>query len=211
MTAAPFDALPPLHVVTDDSVLARPELDRLVTELFAAGGAQVALHVRGPSTPGRTLERIAGAALESAGDRGGRVVVNDRVDVALAVGAGGAQLATHSIPLDAARRIAPELPLGVSVHDGANVDAAVGADWLVAGTIWDTPSHPSRAGGGLDHLRALVARSTAPVVAIGGVTPERVRSARDAGARGVAVLRGVWEAPDPARALERYLSAWRDA
>lgn len=209
MTAGNRVVVPPVHLVTDDAVLARADFGARVTELLALGGDRLAIHLRGPGTPGRRLEALARTALDAAAG-GGWVIVNDRLDVGLAVGADGVQLAGHSLPLDAARGLAPAMRLGVSVHGAGEVGRELDPDWFVAGTIWETASHPGRPGGGLDHLRAIVARTDRPVVAIGGVTPERVAGARRAGAAGVAVLRGIWADADPARALSRYLSAWSD-
>ncbi len=213
MSAAPgrARALPPLHVVTDDAVLHRADFPALARALLEAGGPDLALHLRSPGTPGGRLETLAAELVPVRSGSGAWLVVNDRVDVAAAVGADGAQLGRRSLPLEAARRVATDLPLGASVHDEAEAAAARGADWLVAGTIWATPSHPGRAGGGEHHLASMVAAAAAPVVAIGGVTVERVAAARAAGAAGVAVIRGVWHARDPLVALDAYLSAWRHA
>ncbi|MEK9505274.1 thiamine phosphate synthase [Gaopeijia maritima] len=240
MTRGNRVVVPPVHLITDDAVLAHDEFDARMEALLALGGAQVALHVRGAGTPGRRLQEIVERAREVAGE-GARVIVNDRLDVALAAGADGVQLARRSLPLAAARTVAPALPMGLSVHAVEDIAAARaagarGPDWFVAGTIWPTASHPDRPGGGLDHLRAMVesaraevesahvgvesahagvesaraGAASAPVIAIGGVTPERTVEARRAGAGGVAVLRGVWAAVDPVEALSRYLSAWND-
>lgn len=204
----PGVSLPPVHVVTDDEVLARPDVADVAVSLLDAGGASVALHLRGPRVSGRRLETLAGRLSKARRSSGAWLVVNDRIDVAAAAGADGVQLGARSLAPEAARRVAPGLRIGVSVHDVDAARRASGADWLVGGTIWPTPSHPDRPGGGPGHLAALVAAATVPVVAIGGVTPGRVAAARDAGAAGVAVLRGVWDARDPLRALDAYLSAW---
>lgn len=227
MTPGNRVVVPPVHLITDDDVLARSDFHAQVGALLAVGGASVALHLRGPRTPGRRLQEMAERARTVAGE-GARIVINDRLDVALAAGADGVQLAGRSLPLAAARRVAPTLPMGLSVHTVKEVEVAFAGegrppDWFVAGTIWPTASHPDRPGDGLDHLRAMVesarpevesaraGAASAPVIAIGGVTPERTGEVRRAGAAGVAVLRGVWSASDPVDALSRYLSAWNDA
>lgn len=201
-------SLPPVHVVTDDEVLARADVADVAVSLLDAGGASLALHLRGPRASGRRLETLAGRLSRARRESGAWLVVNDRIDVAAAAEADGVQLGARSLAPEAARRVAPGLRIGVSVHDVGEARRVSGADWLVGGTIWPTLTHPDRPGGGPDHLAALVAAATAPVVAIGGVTPGRVAAARDAGAAGVAVLRGVWDARDPLRALDEYLSAW---
>ncbi|HEV3052614.1 MAG TPA: thiamine phosphate synthase, partial [Longimicrobium sp.] len=78
-----------------------------------------------------------------------------------------------------------------------------------AGTIWPTDSHPGRSGVGTGLIREIAALGI-PTIAIGGVTPERVVEARDAGAAGVAVIRGVWDAREPAAAVTEYLKHWKD-
>lgn len=213
MSALPGTArtFPPLHVVTDDPVLRRADFPAIARALLETGGPALALHLRGPRTPGGRIEALGAELARARGGSDAWLVVNDRVDVAAVVGADGVQLGRRSLSVAAAQRVAPRLRVGVSVHGRAEVAEARGADWLVAGTIWPTPSHPGRDGGGRDHLAALVAAAAAPVVAIGGVTPERVAEVRAAGAAGIAVIRGVWEAPDPLAALDAYLSAWRHA
>jgi len=213
-------AVPRLHLVTDDAVLARPGFVQAASPLLARGGAAVALHVRGPATPGGPLLELARALREPARAAGAWLVVNDRVDVALAAGADGAHLGARSLPVSAARRLLRSgMGLGVSVHaaaEGAEA-AAAGADWIFVGTIWETASHPGRSGQG-PGLVAAVASAVAsavggapgrvPVLAIGGVTPQRVAEVLAAGGTGVAVIRGVWDATDPLDALLGYLQAF---
>jgi thiamine-phosphate pyrophosphorylase len=123
----------------------------------------------------------------SAGTRS-RVVVNDRLDVALACGADGVHLRGDSIPASAARRIVPAAFLiGRSVHAVAEVSAAEGCDYLIAGTVFPSLSKARGATPlGIDGLRAIVRASCAPVLAIGGVTADRFDEIAAAGAAGVA-------------------------
>jgi thiamine-phosphate diphosphorylase len=92
--------------------------------------------------------------------------------------------------------------VAASVHsaEAANKAEAAGARFLVAGTIFDAGSKDAP-GAGLDHLRAIASATSLPVLAIGGVTPERVASCIDAGASGVAVVSAVLRAPDIAAAI----------
>lgn len=203
--------VPPIHVVTDDDVLDRDDFLATAEALLATGGPRLALHLRGPAASGGRLECLGAALARARTASGAWLVVHDRVDVAAAVGADGVQLGAGSLSVDAARRVAPGPRVGVSVHHPREAAGAGGADWLTGGTIWSTPSHPGRAGGGPDHLAALVAATAIPVVAIGGVSPARVPLAKAAGAAGVAMIRGVWDARDPLAALDAYLSAWSDA
>jgi thiamine-phosphate pyrophosphorylase len=134
--------------------------------------------------------------------------VNDRVDVAAVAGADGVHLGERSLPVAAARGLLPATALvGASVHriDRARELATEGADYLVAGTVFATPSHPDRPGRGPEWLGRVVRAAARPVLAIGGISPERVAPCVAVGAHGVAVLRGVWDAGDPAEAVAGYL------
>ena len=205
------EAIPVLHAVTDDAVLARPGFVEAAEAVARAGGAGLALHLRGPGTEGGMLYRLAVELRDAVREHGAMLVVNDRVDVAMAVGVDGVQLGARGLEIADARRLAGgRMRIGASVHASDEARAAVdaGADWVIAGTIWSTPSHPGRPGAGLPLIRALAAAGTPPI-AIGGVTVERAAEARGAGATGAAVLRGIWDAPDPADAVRQYLSALR--
>lgn len=201
--------IPPLHVVTDDRILERPDFDRTAHEVLRAGGGALALHVRGPGLPGRPVYERARSLRPAARAAGATLLVNDRVDVALVLGLDGVHLGERSLPAAAARRVLdrPGL-LGRSVHEPAGADAG-GADFLVVGTIFRSESHPGRDPAGPERIRAWSAAGSAPTVAIGGITPERVPTVLAAGARGVAVLSGVWDAEDPVRAVRTYLRALR--
>jgi thiamine-phosphate pyrophosphorylase len=204
--------IPPLHVVTDDEVVARADFPDRARVILEAGGAEVALHLRSPQASGRRMYELATALRPVAADAGALLIVNDRVDVALATGADGAHVGGRGMePADARRLLGPDRLLGVSVHsvDEAREAMDGGADYVFAGTIWETPSHPERAGAGIGLIREIAALGI-HTIAIGGVTPARVAEARDAGAAGVAVIRGVWDAPDPAAAVAEYLKQWKD-
>jgi thiamine-phosphate diphosphorylase len=200
--------LPRLHVITDDRVLGDAGFRERATALLKAHGARVALHIRGHATPGGILFELADGLLPAA-ETGALLLLNDRVDVALAVGC-GAHLGRRSIPLSSARRLlGPDCRLGFSAHSTPEATAALGAgaDFVLLGTIWPSGSHPGADALGL----AALAGAPAPSIAIGGVTPERARLARRAGAHGVAVLSGIWAAQDPVRAASGYLEAMGDA
>jgi thiamine-phosphate pyrophosphorylase len=203
-------AVPPLHLVTDDEVLARPGFLARAAEALEAGGERVALHLRGPRMEGARLFGLSTALVPLARAAGALLLVNDRLDVALAAQADGAQVGARGIhPADARRMLGAERWLGVSVHGRDEADAAAGGapDLLLAGTLYPTASHPGRAGAG-PALLASLADLGVPRVAIGGITPERVGEVAAAGAAGVAVLRGVWEAERVGEAVEAYLAAW---
>ncbi|HET8654583.1 MAG TPA: thiamine phosphate synthase [Longimicrobiaceae bacterium] len=197
--------LPRLHLVTDAATVARPGFLAGAKRALGAGGVNVALHLRAPGTSARILREIGGRVAALCAETGALLVVNDRVDVALAIGAGGVQLGRGSFDVPDARRLLGPGPLiGVSVHPGEPVDEA--ADFALAGTLFATASHPGRAGSGTAWLGPLVARGL-PVIGIGGITPERVPAVLEAGAYGVAVVRAVWSARDPGAAVTEILNA----
>jgi thiamine-phosphate pyrophosphorylase len=194
-------------VVTDDVVATRAGFVDQATRVMHAGGGRLAFHVRLPSATGRVVYDLAMALRPFARAAGAALVVNDRVDVAAAVDADGAHLGRRSLyPVDARAVFGPDRPIGSSVTTWAEGDHAVlgGSDYLFVGSVFPTASHPGREGVGPERIAALAGLGV-PVIAIGGVTVERVPLVRSAGAAGVAVIRGVWDANDPAEAVLRYL------
>lgn len=162
---------------------------------------QVRLKPRGGGVDTSTLVEVARMARRVCDEAGLALVVNDRVDVALAVGADGVHLGQTDLPLADARRIAGDrLWIGVSTHDLAQVRAAVsgGADYLGYGPIFatSTKQDPDPVQG-LAALRAAVAEARGtPVVAIGGITPSAAREIYAAGAAAICAISAVNEAAD---------------
>jgi thiamine-phosphate pyrophosphorylase len=146
------------------------------------------IQVRERDLDAADLAALAGDVVSLARGSRTRVVVNDRLDVALACGADGVHLRGDSIPALQARRLAPAgFLIGRSVHGVDEVPATEGCDYLIAGTVFLSPSKDRRAPLlGLDGLRAIVCAARVPVLAIGGVTPDRFDEIAAAGAAGVA-------------------------
>ena len=119
-----------------------------------------------------------------------RVVVNDRLDVALACAADGVHLRADSIAVEAARRLAPErFLIGRSIHGAGEAAQAAGADYVIAGTLFPSESKRATQGMlGLDGLRAVVAAIPVPVLAIGGITEPRFAHVAAAGPGGIAAI-----------------------
>ena len=206
--------LPRLHIVTDDAVLAAADFPARAEQLLAAGGARVALHVRGRHTTGARHFALAHELRAVASRHAAWLIVNDRVDVALAVGADGVQLGAASLSVKSVRALLGAGPtIGYSAHAAEEAASAVlnGADYALLGTIWETASHPGAPAAGTALLRATAGMTDAPLLGIGGVTPQRVGELHAEGAYGAAVLGGVWRAADPAIAVNEYLSAIADA
>ena len=188
--------LPVIHAVTDStSVLQSRFVDR-ATRVMEALGKRGAVHLRCSRASGRQFHDIAAELVGVQNRTGCWLIVNDRVDIARAVGAKGVQLASHSLLVAEALTVAPDMLVGASVH---SVEEAVeaeqaGASWCVAGTIFETPSHKGRPPARIEFVRMLATAVTLPIIAIGGVKPENVAELIDAGAYGVATIRGAaWE------------------
>lgn len=205
----PTHTLPPLHVVTDDAVLASPDFVARARGVLAAGGRRLALHLRGPATEGARLYAVAVELRAAARAAGALLLANDRVDVTLVADLDGIHLGRRSLPPSVVRPLLPPNRwLGVSVHDAPDARAAsADADYLVVGTVFATASHPGRAGSGPAGVAQVRAAVGLPLLAIGGITVERVPEVVLAGAQGVAVMRGIWSAADPAAAVADYLGA----
>jgi len=144
-------------------------------------------------------------ALAAAAGTGVTVVVNDRLDVALAAGAHGVHLGAEDLAVADARRLAPDLLIGATCRSAADVLAArrAGADYAGVGPVFATGSKT-----GLPAPMGTVGLGSAtaaglPVLGIGGIEPSNVAGVVAAGAQGVAVIGGIWRAGDPVEAARR--------
>lgn len=200
-----------LYLVTDRMQTAGRPLTRVLHESAGAGLPAAQLRERDLSV--RELLALIGE-IRSSRHPLPKLLVNDRVDVALAADLDGVHLRSDSLPVGVARRLLGNGKLlGVSTHAVDDVRRAAddGADFVLFGPIYDTPS--KRAYGAPQGLRMLesVARAVRiPVFAIGGITVERVADVRRAGAFGVAVMSAVLSAPDCAAETQRLLRAVTD-
>jgi thiamine-phosphate diphosphorylase len=200
--------LPRVHAFTDAGVLSHAELGIRAAAIASAGPA-VALHVRARGLTAAVLAGTAARLVALARPPEAAVLVNGRSDIAAAVGAQGVQLARRDLLPSDARRVLPSGWIGCSVHDRPEAEEAVreGADFLVVGNVYQTESHPGRAAAGLELVHE-TAGFGLPVIAIGGITSENVAAVRAAGAYGVAAIRALWYAPDPASATLALLEPW---
>jgi thiamine-phosphate pyrophosphorylase len=180
-----------------------PDVGRIARSL--AVSQDVALHARAQGWGARRLIALARVLTEAAAPWKAMVLVNDRVDVARLYGARGAHLPEEGLSIAAARDVlGPTALIGRSVHSPAAARAAAeaGADYVMLGPIWETSSHAGRAPLGPGAIeQALPAR----VIAIGGITPDRARICREAGAGGVAAISALWRATDPGSAVRAML------
>jgi thiamine-phosphate pyrophosphorylase len=200
--------LPRVHAFTDAGLLNSPEFG-IRAAAIAAGGSAVALHARAPGATGALLTAGALRLMALARPPEAAVLVNGRPDIAAAVGAHGVQLGTGDLVPRDARRVLHHGWIGRSVHNLDEAEKAImeGADFLVVGSIFETPTHPGRAAAGLGLITTTSALGQ-PVIAIGGITPERAAAVKAAGGYGVAAIRALWQAPDPAAATLAMLSPW---
>lgn len=137
------------------------------------------------------------------------LIVNDRVDVALAADADGVHLGARSIPVVAARRVlGPDKLIGCSVHNLDEVGQAEesGADYLLLGPLFPTGSHPDRPPLGLNAYREAVLRSEIPVLGLGGINRINVNKVSEAGGPGVAAISAFYDADDAAETARVFRS-----
>ncbi|HET8539597.1 MAG TPA: thiamine phosphate synthase [Anaeromyxobacter sp.] len=200
-------ALPAVHLITDRALAPDPAA-RAAAALAGIAPGRVAVHLREKDLGGAALLALARALSAACRARGQLLLVNDRLDVALAAGADGVHLPSAGVaPADARRFLGPAALVGVSCHSAADVRRARdgGASYATFGPIYDTPSkRPYGEPVGVAALRD-AARLGLPLVALGGVTPERVPELRAAGAAGVAAIRAWLAGPDPAAAVRALL------
>lgn len=151
-----------------------------------------AIQLRERDLPTGELLSLAHTIREMAAPRAVPLILNDRVDLVLALNLDGVHLRSNSLPVSSARRLlGPDRLIGISTHSVEEVGRAnrEGADYIIFGPIFDTPSKRSFGPPlGLNLLAAVCRESTIPTFAIGGITCERVGDVRRAGAHGVAVI-----------------------
>ena len=222
--------VPILHAVTNDEIVGRANFVDRARTVMRAVGSRGALQLRAPRMAQHDSSRFVELALTLAEEQartGAWLVVNDRVDVALIVCARGVQLTARSLDVaDAAKVILeraaqcgadPCAAIGASVHSLQEGIAAriAGATWGVVSDVLapheasaEESNHSPPNDGGPALLESLVRYSGIPIVAIGGIVPQHVAPLHRLGVRGVAAIRGIWDADDSERAVIDYLSAY---
>ena len=202
-----------MTVITDE-VLARPRaLSDVVREALAAGAPTIQLRLKSASA--RDLLEAAQTLMPIVRSAGALFIVNDRLDVALAAGADGVHLGPDDPPVKDVRRVADArsgvadtfiVGYSTDTRDEAARAEAEGADYLGVGAVYAT-ANKSDAGDviGLEGLRRVVKVVSIPVVAIGGITPERAPAVAKTGACGSATIGAVMSATEPAEAVRELL------
>ena len=176
-------------------------------DLLLEAGA-CALQIRMKDASAAEVLAVARRVREATRRHGALLIINDRVDLALASGADGVHLGQTDLPIEAARRIAPRLVIGVSTHDEAQVRAAVaaGADYLGYGPVFATRTkmNPDPVQGIQALARACALAAPVPVVAIGGITPASAAALAAAGAAAACAISSV----DGTVAARTIAAAW---
>ncbi|MEF8937533.1 thiamine phosphate synthase [Halobacteriaceae bacterium SHR40] len=200
------------YLVTQENLSAGRSTESIVTDALA-GGVD-AVQVREKDRSAADQLRVARALREPTAEAGVALVVNDRVDVAVAAAADGVHLGQDDLPVETARQQLGEdaiIGQSVSTVEEATVAEAAGADYLGVGTIYNTDSKDDAGAAiGLDAVEAIADAVEIPLVGIGGVTPERAPDVAAAGADGAAVITAITQADDPAAATRELASAIAD-
>ena len=207
---------PALYLITDRHATGgRPLTEVVAAALRGAAGFRrpdgrlhMAVSLREKDLPGADLHALATELVALTRAAGADLYVNGRLDVALACDAEGVHLPGNDLVPGEVRAIAPQLHIGVSTHTIDEVQAAArdGAHFVVFGPVFETASKtgliPTR---GLTGL-AEASNTAIPVLALGGITPERAGACRISGARGLACIGAVMRAPDPESETRAFLA-----
>lgn len=186
-----------IYLVTDDGCLQGRALIDCVREALEGGVTLVQYRAKTASSAEMYAEALQLKALCDSFNV--PLIINDRLDIAMAVGAAGVHLGQDDLPCAAARKILGEdYLIGVSAHNPAEAKAALqsGADYLGCGAVFGTATKADVKKLGTDGLAAICKAKGLPVVGIGGVTADNYREVRAAGADGAAIVSGILAQPD---------------
>lgn len=186
-----------IYLVTDDGCLQGRELIDCVREALEGGVTLVQYRAKTASSAEMYAEALQLKALCDSFNV--PLIINDRLDIAMAVGAAGVHLGQDDLPCAAARKLLGEdYIIGVSAHNPAEARAALlcGADYLGCGAVFGTATKADVQKLGTDGLAAICREKGLPVVGIGGVTADNYREVRAAGADGAAIVSGILAQPD---------------
>jgi thiazole tautomerase (transcriptional regulator TenI) len=170
-----------------------------------------AIHLREKKKTAKELTELL-SVLITKGVPVEKLIINDRVDVAVVCGAAGVQLAYHSLNVKTVKEHFPSLYVGCSVHSLEEAQEAErdGADYCLYGHIFSTDCKPGLTPRGISELEKIIKQTRIPVVAIGGIKPDNVEYVLQAGAKGIAVMSGVFLADNPVAAARTYASILRN-
>ncbi|MEI6149282.1 MAG: thiamine phosphate synthase [bacterium] len=200
-----------LYLVTSQSLSAGRSTQDVVRAALA-GGVKL-IQLREKELPLRAYVTLAQELRDLTAQAGALLIINDRVDVALAVGADGVHLGQDDFPVPAARRLAPDLIIGASTHSIEEARRAQdeGASYLNIGPVF--PTGTKRWEGeflGVEGVKRIARVTNIPFTVMGGIKQEHFSELVRAGARTLALVTAVTAAPDPCRAAEELLAALRE-
>lgn len=195
-----------LFLITDRKLCRPRQLQEVVREAATAGVK--AIQLREKDLPARDLFHLSQTLVKICAEHNVHLLINDRVDLAAAVGAAGVHLTSRSLPVSVARRqLGKDSLIGVSTHSRAEAQNAAeqGCDFILFGPVFDTPSKrrygPPQ---GLARLEDTANSVEVPVVAVGGINPERARTCLEHGASAVAVISAIMGRKDVAKAVTEF-------
>lgn len=190
-----------LHAVTNDSLPAK----ELFKQIIAIASEVDFIHIRERSkTASELVDLVKSLLLEGVPKE--KLIINDRVDVALLTNIHRVHLPGHSFSPKELRQKFPHLHAGVSVHSIEEGKAAEknGAEYVIFGHVYDTTCKPGLQARGIQLVKELTSLLTIPVVAIGGVTPERVPELRHTNVKGIAVMSGIFTHHQPRKMAQAF-------
>lgn len=196
-----------IYLVTDEACLHGRPLLECVEEALAAGVTLV--QYRAKAADGGVLYAEACKLKELCDKYGVPLIINDRLDIALAVGAAGVHLGQDDLPCAVARRLLGEdFIIGVSAHNQAEAVQAVseGADYLGCGAVFGTATKHDVAKLGLENLRAIRKAVAVPMVGIGGITADNYAEVLATGADGAAIVSGILAQEDIGAAVKKLVA-----
>ncbi|ENH95574.1 transcriptional regulator TenI [Gracilibacillus halophilus YIM-C55.5] len=190
---------PKLHVITDG----KKPINQCVSILKAIHPFVDYIHLREKQKTAAELLQLIDI-LQDAQVPLSKLIINDRVDVAIVGQCAGVQLAYHSLGADQVREAFPHLFIGQSVHtmEEAVLAERKGANFVLYGHIFSTDSKPDQPPKGLSTLQSFVQTTQLPVIAIGGMTDSNMKQVLRAGADGVAVMSAIMDASNPGHVAE---------
>jgi len=197
-----------LVAILDRGVEGILPLEEFTQSIISGGATSIQVRLKRETT--RDIMDFTRRVLEICAGTGVSVIVNDRLDVALAAGAHGVHLGEEDMPVETARGLArPGMTIGASVRDvaGAKAAAAAGADYLGVGAMFATPIKPEQKPISLDILQEIRHEVNLPIVAIGGIDETNAALLMEHGADGIAVISALRKCLDPKEGASRLRAA----